>query len=321
MLTPPLPRTPYDRLARTATNRWWKTLLGFVLVPVAYALIVLFGALAVVVPFALAGREDPPDVGPLAEFALLLGSIVLLLPLVLLAAWWTQGRRPGTLSSVRGRMRWRWLLGCALLAVPATLLSLGLALGLSALSGVEGAEEYRWVGWATFGPALLVVLALVPLQAAAEEYLCRGWLLQSVGAFVQWRWVAVGVQTLVFALLHGVGTPWGFADLVVFGVVTGWLAIRTGGLEAGIALHVVNNLLAFTLTVSAVGGLAADETAADSGWELAVADIVVVIGFGLLVRWLATRFRVETVARGEVELATPVAVSGHPRGVGPGAAA
>ncbi|SHN34107.1 Membrane protease YdiL, CAAX protease family [Cryptosporangium aurantiacum] len=304
MLTHTLPQIPYHRLARTATNRWWKTLLGFILMPVAYLFVVFFGSLVVFIPFMIAsGSAKTPEFSPLAELGVGLGSIAIVLPLILLAAWWTQGRRPGTLSSVRGRLRWRWLLGCVLLAVPMTLLALGLAVGLYALTGSDSGDDYQWVGWATFGPALLLVFALVPFQAAAEEYLCRGWLLQSVGAFVRWRWIAIGVQTLVFALLHGVGTPWGFADLVVFGAVTGWLAIRTGGLESGIALHVVNNVLALSLAVSAVGGLTLDETAADSGWQLAVADILVIVSYGLLVRWLATRFRVETAARGPIELA------------------
>jgi len=306
MLIAPLPLVPYHHLARTASNRWWKTLLGFVLVPGVYLALALAATAALLVSSLLAGWEEATG-GPLLELALTLSAIAALLPIVLLVAWWTQGRRPGTLSSVRGRLRWRWLLVCAALAVPATLLSLGSAVGLTALSGGQtGGEDYRWVGLATFVPALLIVLALVPLQAAAEEYLCRGWLLQSVAAFVPWRWVAIGAQSLVFALLHGVGTPWGFADLVVFAAVTGWLAIRTGGLEAGIALHAVNNVLAFALAAGAVGGLAGDESAADSGWELAVGDIAVILAYGLLVRWLATRLRIDTAARGAVELAVLV---------------
>ncbi|MFG1928170.1 CPBP family intramembrane glutamic endopeptidase [Cryptosporangium sp. NPDC048952] len=274
--------TAYQHLARTATNRWWKTLLGFVLAPIAYLVVAGAGALVLFVP------RGGTDVGPLAEFALGIGAVALMLPVVLLVAWVTQGRRPGTLSSVVGRIRWRWLLVCALLAVGTTVLSLGLS------TAVTGGEEYRWAGWATFAPALFVVLALVPVQAAAEEYLCRGWILQSVAAFVPLRWIAIGVQALVFTLLHGIGTGWGFVDLMVFGGVAGWLAIRTGGLEAGIALHVVNNVLAFGIAVSAVGGLSIDETAADSEWQTVVVDIAVIVGYAVLVRWLATRKKIET---------------------------
>ncbi|WP_051571371.1 type II CAAX endopeptidase family protein [Cryptosporangium arvum] len=276
--------TPYHRLARTPTNRWWKTLLGFVLAPIAYLVVVAAGALVLLIPGV------GSDVGPLAEFALGIGAVAVMLPIVLLVARVTQGRRPGTLSSVLGRLRWRWMLLCGLLAIGTSVLSLALL----AVVGPDGGEEYRFAGWATFAPALLVVLALVPVQAAAEEYLCRGWILQSVAAFVGLRWIAIGVQALVFTLLHGIGTGWGFVDLMVFGGVAGWLAIRTGGLEAGIAAHAVNNVLAFGIAVSAVGGLTIDETAADSGWQLAVVDSVVFVGYAVAVHWLAKRMRVES---------------------------
>jgi uncharacterized protein len=308
MLTHPLPQTPFHQLARTPSNRWWKTILGFVFVLIGYVAIIAVGAVVYFVALAATGRKEAPDVGPVAELVLTLGAIILVLPLVFLAARWTQGRPIGTLSSVAGRLRWRWMLTCALLAVAAAVVSLGLAVGLFALTGnAAGSEPFEWVGWSTFLPAIVVVVLLVPLQAAAEEYFCRGWLLQSVGAFVRSPWVAVGVQALVFALLHGVGTPWGFADLMVFAVMAGWLAVSTGGLEAGIALHAVNNVLAFGLTATTVGGLTSDETAADAGWELAVADIIAVVCFGLVVRWLARRRQLQTVVEGPTDLVeTPV---------------
>ncbi|GAA0284095.1 type II CAAX endopeptidase family protein [Cryptosporangium japonicum] len=285
--------TPYHRLARTPTNRWWKTLLGFVLAPIAYLVVAGAGALVIFVP------SGGTDVGPLADFTLGIGAVALMLPVVLLVAWVTQGRRPGTLSSVLGRLRWRWMLLCGLLALGTTVLSLGLLTVLG-----QGGGEYRWAGWTAFAPALLVVLALVPVQAAAEEYLCRGWILQSVAAFVGLRWIAIGVQALVFTLLHGIGTGWGFVDLMVFGGVAGWLAIRTGGLEAGIAIHVVNNVLAFGIAVSAVGGLSIDETAADSGWLVALVDCVAIVGYAVLVHRLGTRTRIAS-ARPEPAPLTP----------------
>ena len=47
--------------------------------------------------------------------------------------------------------------------------------------------------------------------------------------------------------------------------------VRTGGLEASIALHVVNNLLG-SLFSAAYGDLSVDETAADLPWQLALVD-------------------------------------------------
>jgi membrane protease YdiL (CAAX protease family) len=39
----------------------------------------------------------------------------------------------------------------------------------------------------------------------------------------------------------------GFASTATFGIVAAWLTIRTGGLEAAIALHVVRNVTWFLL--------------------------------------------------------------------------
>jgi membrane protease YdiL (CAAX protease family) len=96
------------------------------------------------------------------------------------------------------------------------------------------------------------------------------------------------VQAVVFAALHGWGTPWGFADLIVFGLITGWLTVRTGGLEAAIALHVLNNLVSGVLS-AAYGQLTVDETAADMPWQLAVIDVPVLLAYAAVIVVLARR--------------------------------
>ena len=56
---------------------------------------------------------------------------------------------------------------------------------------------------------------------------------------------------LIFALFHGLSQDWPvFFDRFAFGVVAGILVIRTGGLEAPIAMHVLNNFLAFGLALA-----------------------------------------------------------------------
>lgn len=81
----------------------------------------------------------------------------------------------------------------------------------------------------------------------------RGWILQAVGACtlearrgpvgralsVVFRtpWPAIVISAALFAGMVDYGGD-GF-NLFVFAVVTGWVAVRTGGLEASIALAVV----------------------------------------------------------------------------------
>jgi membrane protease YdiL (CAAX protease family) len=300
MMTPPPPGTPYHRLARTDRHGWWRPVLGTVLI-----LGGTFGVLCLLMGVAdavgrLADRPTGPDGlsswGPLGDLALLLGSIAVSLPLVLLAVRWVQARPVGTVSSVLGRLRWRWLGLCALVAVPAVLALLGGSFGLLALTGSAdegGSADGGWPGWWGFLGAVAVLLLLVPLQAAAEEYVFRGWLLQAVGAFLRTPWPAIAVQAVLFAAAHGWGTRWGFADLVIMASLTGWLTIRTGGLEAAIALHVVNNVIAFVGS-AALGQLAAEETAADAPWEMFVVSVLVHAVYTGVVLRLARRRRLPT---------------------------
>ncbi|MFC0530920.1 CPBP family glutamic-type intramembrane protease [Phytohabitans kaempferiae] len=289
--------TAYHRLARTPAHRWWRPVVGTLLVLVGIGVLTLLVAVPWVVAAELTGQPDgsdgTPSFGPLADTGFLLVSLAVLIPVVLLAARWAQARPAGSVSSVTGRLRWRWLGLCLLLAVPTVVLMVGGFSGLLVVTGDWSTAEVGgtgWVGVRTFAISMAVLLALVPLQAAAEEYLCRGWLLQAVGAYLRNPWIAIVPQALVFAAAHGWGTRWGFADLVLFGLVTGWLTVRTGGLEAAIGLHVVNNLAGLGLA-AATGELGSEATAADAPWQLLAVDLVVVVGYAVVVNWLATRRR------------------------------
>ncbi|MFC9682476.1 CPBP family intramembrane glutamic endopeptidase [Streptomyces sp. NPDC056948] len=291
---------PYHRLGHlTGRHRWWRPLVGTVLFFGAYLIVVLLLVAVTYVFGALADtRELPdggPDLGPLGNTAMDLTSIAIALPLVLLAVLWP-GRRPvGTVSSVAGRLRWRWLGWCLLAAVLPVAVLTGTAFLLP--EGESGSGESAvWVGWGSFLTSLGVLAVFVPVQAAAEEYVFRGWLTQAVGAFARSPWFAVLPQAVLFAAAHGWGTGWGFTSLLVFGVVAAWLTIRTGGLEAAIALHALNNLVAFGTLAAVVDGLTSDETAADSPWSLALADMATTLMYAALVLWLARRHHPQRLA-------------------------
>ncbi|WP_206024946.1 CPBP family intramembrane glutamic endopeptidase [Micromonospora zingiberis] len=287
--------TPYHRLARTTAHRWWRPMVGTLLVLVVVPLLFVLLAAPFWIAAELTGQPDDADgiasFGPLADTALLLLSLGVMTPVVLLAARWVQARPAGSVSSVTGRLRWRWLAVCLLLSVPTVTLMVGGLVGLLVVTGDwtdADTGPMSWVGLRTLAISMAVLLPLVPLQAAAEEYLCRGWLLQAVGAYLRSPWIAIVPQALLFAAAHGWGTRWGFADLTLFGLVTGWLTVRTGGLEAAIGLHVVNNLVALGLA-AATGDLASDATAADAPWHLLAVNLFVMVGYALVVDRLAAR--------------------------------
>jgi membrane protease YdiL (CAAX protease family) len=303
-MTTPLPHPTglaYHRMGHsTGHHRWWRPLLGTLLFLGAYAVLnIVLIALSYGVGAAAGLRELPDgghDFGPLADTALALTSVAVALPLILSAVWWPGRRPPGTLSSVDGRLRWRWLARCLFAAVaPVSVLAATAALLPD--DGADSGEFGAWVGWRSFLTSLVVLAVLVPVQAATEEYVFRGWLTQAVGAFVRSPWVAVLPQAVLFAAAHGWGTGWGFSGLLVFGLVAGWLTIRTGGLEAAVALHVLNNLLAFGVAAAVVDGLSSDETAADSPWQLALTDMGTTVVYAALVLWLARRHQPQRLSR------------------------
>ena len=82
-----------------------------------------------------------------------------------------------------------------------------------------------------------------------EEYAFRGYLIQAFGGLFRQPWVAIVCRACCSRSRTACQNAPLFLDRFAFGLVAGFLVFRTGGLEAGIALHVLNNLLAFGLAL------------------------------------------------------------------------
>lgn len=228
---------PYHMLSRDAHFRWWRPLAEIGLFGVlcgAFAL--AFTALVYGLAAALdVANQDGVFADPVLEIFFGFGIVALTLPAVLLAVRWA-GRRPsGTVSAVDGGLRWGWLLDCARWGAAA--ISVVLVVGLLQ----DGWESAKWPGWGTWTKVALIAVLVVPLQAAAEEYLCRGWLFQAISSWTRSPWPAAVLTTALFVVLHDYTDLLVLADLAVFSLAMCWLTVRTGGLEAAIVLHVAYN--------------------------------------------------------------------------------
>jgi membrane protease YdiL (CAAX protease family) len=93
---------------------------------------------------------------------------------------------------------------------------------------------------------LAIIVLLVPLQATAEEYVFRGYLMQAIGGWLKHPAFAILLPVPLFMLGH-LYDVWGLLDVGVFAVFAAWLTWRTGGLEAAIVAHVINNGSIFIL--------------------------------------------------------------------------
>lgn len=292
----------YHRLLRTLPRyRAWKPAVAIV-VAAAYffVLSLIVGAILFVVAIATgAFRTDTvehlnEDINSLLEIdaaspiSLLfaLTSIAVMLPAVILAMA-TVGLRPSSaVHSVAFRLRGRWLL---LSTVPAlAILALNLGIGLL-LSGLTTGE---WLlapttDLTTFVICAVIIVLLTPVQAAAEEYVFRGLLMQAIGAWIKFLPLALIVPTLLFASLH-VYDIWGLLDVAIFGIAAAIVVWRTGGLEAAISMHTVNNVTSFLLLASGVFGTTVNE--AETGGPIGPAISVVTMSLWVLwISWLAKR--------------------------------
>ena len=193
--------------------------------------------------------------------------------------------RPRWLSSVQPRIRWRYLLIC--LGVAAVVLNgVGLLSGLAG-SGTGVQPQPQLVGF------LVVIILTSPLQAAAEEYLFRGYLLQALGSLVTTPWFGVLVSAALFAAFHGGQNLPLFLNRLAFGLLAAVLVLKTGGLEAGIAAHIVNNLSAYTIAAFTTS-IASLRAVNEISWAASGLNIAGFALFTLAAILLGRRLRLNT---------------------------
>jgi len=209
-------------------------------------------------------------------------AISALIPVCWALLRWINLAPAGLLVSVVRRIRWGYLAASA--GVALVVFGAIQAVSLSSSGTVLSPQPQFW--W-----FVLVVVLTSPFQAAAEEVFFRGFLQQGLGSATGRWWIGVIGSSLLFALAHGTQSPALFVDRFVFGLVAGLLVWRTGGLEAGIGTHIVNNIMAFVLagltsTIAEARGMTMIE------WDKALIDVLTftVIAAGC---WLvATRLKV-----------------------------
>jgi uncharacterized protein len=102
--------------------------------------------------------------------------------------------------------------------------------------------------------ASLIILSVIsvlfiPFQAAFEEILFRGYLMQGFAALIRRRWFPVIMTSVLFGLLHAFNPEvkeFGFFTMmpqyIVFGLIFGIITILDDGIEASMGAHSANNI-------------------------------------------------------------------------------
>lgn len=301
---------PYHLLARNSVHRWWRPLVALLLF-VLVGFLVLIAATLALWAMALAPQGLPlPDLANpgvagavLNEPMFLLfsgfASLVATIPAVLMTVRWAQKRPLSSVTGVVGKLRWKWFGRCGLIALGVFAPAFAIEIGYELLTGTPDGPGFP--GWVVYARVVLIALLVVPLQSAAEEYVFRGFLLQTFTAWFRTPWIGMVLSSVLFLLGHGYTDPLVWCQLLLMAISACWLTIRTGGLEAAIAMHGANNVL--SLLIEGTSGVPGLEQAGDFA-VMSVLPFLVAIP---VYTWLADRFaardRLDTVIGGRLRIA------------------
>ena len=244
---------PYHRLSYVNPRaRWFTPVLEGLLIASIYFVLLLIVSFALLA-FAVMLRV-PYDYltdlqriyanvfkTPLVFIALLI-TIIPVIPAIFIARLITNFKPLGLIHSIAGRMRWSYLgvfLGFGFLIFGLyNVGNLVLAGSLTTQNSVHPLNS------GMFWLYIVLILLIVPFQCYAEELLFRGYLMQTVGRWLKNPVWAIIIPAPIFMVLHGYGL-WGLLSVLTMALIAGFLCWYTGGLEAGIGLHIANNVSIF----------------------------------------------------------------------------
>ncbi|GAA3641926.1 CPBP family intramembrane glutamic endopeptidase [Microlunatus ginsengisoli] len=290
----PLNGVAYPQILRTQDYAPWRSIVGVLMGLSFFVLLTnLISQLVVFVSWALfASGEVYRDYftaayafeRPSGMLAANLG-IATLIPVACVLMMLLHRMKPSWLLSVPARVRWPYFWACLGVAVIA--LNGVLALSMLAHGSTTFALQPGFWGF------LVVILLTSPIQAAAEEFFFRGYLLQALGSLFAQPWIGIVLSAGVFAFFHGAQNLPLFIDRFAFGLLAAVLVWRTGGIEAGVAAHVVNNVFAYVIA-GLTTSIAAVKAIREIGWLDAVFDVGGFAVFGALALLVAVKLKPAT---------------------------
>ena len=254
----------YVEAAKRGRHRWWRYLLGMVVI--LFAWLVVGTVASLLVAFALGGQEgiaafgqtDSSVLGPLGSFLTVMAGFPFFLAGVLVAVTLVHRRHPRTLVTARERISWRRV-------------GHGFVAWFAPFCVVDGMGQYLlYPDEFSFAPDLATFALFVPLalfftaiQTTTEELFCRGYIVQ--GASLLWvnRVFLALVSAVIFTIPH-LANPeaqaggWLQVFIVYFvsgGLVLVVVSLVEGTTELAIGAHFANNI-GFFLVINAAGGVA-----------------------------------------------------------------
>ena len=173
------------------------------------------------------------------------GGVAGFLPALALAERIVRGRPFSSYSSSRGGWNWAAFVKCLVLAaIVFGAEVVAMAFGMPD-AGADGINKFTIIG-------AVICIVVVPLQAAAEEYIYRGLLMQAIGSWTKLPALAVVLSAIVFGISHSYDVL-GITAVGIEGLGFAFLAWYSRGLEASSAAHAANNLSVFIFSGLGLG--------------------------------------------------------------------
>ncbi len=255
----------------TGKNAVWRYIVMFAAILLATNTI---GALPLLLGYSSKVAEDPGLIGKIAEdpgnlgvlgFEPNIGLLMNLFPFiigilafVLLIKPLNQRTFGATINGGRS-FRWDRFLKSALVWLIISALYLFVYMKVDPsnfrLNNVSG----------TLLPLILICLALIPFQAAFEETLFRGYLMQGFAVLFRNRWLPVVLTSVLFGLMHSFNPEvdeFGFMMMmpqyITFGLIFGIVTILDDGIEVAIGAHAANNIFLCIMVTNKSSALQTD---------------------------------------------------------------
>ncbi|HNR41158.1 MAG TPA: CPBP family intramembrane metalloprotease [Bacteroidales bacterium] len=286
-------------------NSFWRYIVMF-----AAVLIIsnTLGAIPLLIAYALRAASDPGVISGIAEhpgdLSILgldpnLGLILMLFPFVAGLIAFTLLVKPlngRTLAmTINGNRNFRWkrffVSGLVWFILSAVYLVVYLKMDPSNFTLNNTSRTLFFL--------IIISLVLVPFQAAFEEVLFRGYLMQGFTVLAGNKWVPLVMTSLLFGLLHSFNPEvekFGFMTMMpqyfMFGIIFGIVTIMDDGIEAAIGAHAANNIFLCIMLTHDSSSLQTEAVFRQSNiypWAefsaLLISGIVFLVILRILFRW------------------------------------
>lgn len=294
--------------------RWYKPVFTGALFAAIYMVLTLAGIMAVTIGAGVAtgdatgadtldkmmeimsGGYDTMDMSDPLQSVLQLGSLAIAIPSLWLASLIVRDRPMSSYSSSRGgwsrRVFWR--------CMPVAFIINGLPIIINDVIIEKGYQNFT-VKFTVLSFILLTILG--PLQCIAEEYMFRGFVMQTFGSWFRIPVIAVILQALIFAAGHPYNRI-GQIAVAISGAAFALSAWFGRGLEVSAALHIVNNMTIFYLQGFGMTTVSSDTSVSGMLIDLGIAVIYVAVIFWLSkkTKWF-DKVRKDDAARVNAKLA------------------